>query len=125
MNEKIIKLCEKITAQQQERLRKSDLACETNLKNYVAHSKEGKKYIKVGVLPVDAYERTGAGGAFGSGCLAGLIKGKPFEEALVWGTVNSASVIGYTGSQKGLLRENEMNIWLERAKSSKVLIEEF
>ena len=49
MNEKIIKLCEKITAQQQERLRKSDLACETNLKNYVAHSKEGKKYIKVDV----------------------------------------------------------------------------
>ena len=90
-----------------------------------AFTYDGKKYIKVGVLPVDAYERTGAGDAFGSGCLAGLIKGKPFEEALVWGTVNSASVIGYTGSQKGLLRENEMNIWLERAKSSKVLIEEF
>ena len=76
--------------------------------------------MKAGVLPVDAYERTGAGDAFGSGCISALIKGKSFEEALLWGTVNSASVIGYIGSQKGLLREHEMPLWLERARSSGV-----
>jgi sugar/nucleoside kinase (ribokinase family) len=86
---------------------------------------DGQKYLKCNILPVDAYERTGAGDAFGSGFLAAIIKGKGFGEALLWGTVNSASVIGYTGSQKGLLRENEMVIWLERAKSSGVRVEEF
>lgn len=81
---------------------------------------DGVKFLKAGVLPVDAYERTGAGDAFGSGCIAALIKGKSLEEALLWGTVNSASVIGYIGSQKGLLKEHEMSLWLERAKSCEV-----
>lgn len=81
------------------------------------------KFLKVGVLPVDAYERTGAGDAFGSGCLSALIHGRGLDEALLWGTCNSASVIGYTGSQRGLLKENEMPVWLERAKSSGVKVE--
>lgn len=84
---------------------------------------DGKEFLHSGVLPVDAYERTGAGDAFGSGCIAALIKGKSFEEALLWGTVNSASVIGYIGSQKGLLTETELPEWLERAKSSGVKVE--
>jgi sugar/nucleoside kinase (ribokinase family) len=83
------------------------------------------KFFKVGVLPVDAYERTGAGDAFGSGCLSALIHGKTLDEALLWGTCNSASVIGYTGSQKGLLRESDMTVWLERAKSSGVSVLQF
>ena len=81
---------------------------------------DGSKFLKAGVLPVDPFERTGAGDAFGSGCISALIKGKSFEEALLWGTVNSASVIGYIGSQKGLLKEHEMPTWIERAKSSEV-----
>jgi sugar/nucleoside kinase (ribokinase family) len=83
------------------------------------------KYYHAGILPVDSYERTGAGDSFGSGCVAALIKGKTIEEALMWGTVNSASVIGYAGAQKGLLRENEIGDWLERAKSCDVKIETF
>lgn len=78
------------------------------------------KFFKVGILPVDAYERTGAGDAFGSGSLSALIHGKSLDEALLWGTVNSASVIGYTGPQKGLLSEAEIPEWLERCKSSGV-----
>lgn len=86
---------------------------------------DGTKFVKAGILPVDAYERTGAGDAFGSGCLSALVKGKSLEEALLWGTLNSASVIGYIGSQRGLLKESEMAEWLERAKSSKVEVGEF
>lgn len=86
---------------------------------------DGARFIKAEVLPVDAYERTGAGDAFGSGCISALIKGKTFEEAVLWGTANSASVIGYTGSQRGLICENEMPIWLERAGSSGVKVVEF
>lgn len=86
---------------------------------------DGHKFLRSGVLPVDAYERTGAGDAFGSGCVSALIKGKPLEEALLWGTVNSASVIGYTGAQHGLLNEDQIAEWLERAKSCNVKVEEF
>lgn len=82
-------------------------------------------FLKCSVLPVDAHERTGAGDAFGSGCLAALIKGKTLDEALIWGTANSASVIGYVGSQRGLLKESDLEVWLERAKSSGVKVEQF
>jgi sugar/nucleoside kinase (ribokinase family) len=86
---------------------------------------DGNIFVKAGVLPVDAYERTGAGDAFGAGCLAAIIKGKTLHEALLWGTLNSASVIGYVGSQKGLLHDSELAVWLDRARSSGVKVEEF
>lgn len=86
---------------------------------------DGSRFVHAGVLPVDSYERTGAGDSFGAGCIAAIIKGKIFEEALLWGTVNSASVIGYAGAQRGLLAESDMPEWLERARSSGVKVEEF
>jgi sugar/nucleoside kinase (ribokinase family) len=91
----------------------------------IAYDSVNGKFMKVGVLPVDAYERTGAGDAFGSGCLSALIHGKDLSEALIWGTCNSASVIGYTGSQKGLLKLEEMDEWLARCKSSGVNVVQF
>lgn len=89
-----------------------------------AYVYDGTRYLHSGVLPVDAYERTGAGDAFGAGCVAALIKGKLLEDALMWGTVNSASVIGFIGSQKGLLHEEDLPVWLERVKSCEVKVEE-
>ncbi len=86
---------------------------------------DGSVYIKAGILPIEATERTGAGDAFGSGVLAALIKGKTLKEALVWGTVNSTSVIGFTGSQRGLVRESEINAWLEKAKTMNMQVTEF
>ena len=86
---------------------------------------DGERYVKAGVLPVDAYERTGAGDAFSTGCLSAIIKGEQFEMALLWGTLSSASVIGYRGPQRGLIKEEDMSTWLARAKSSGVKIGEF
>lgn len=85
---------------------------------------DGEKYYHSGVLPIDAFERTGAGDSFGAGCVAALVKGKDIKEALLWGTVNSASVIGYVGAQRGLLKESEIPEWIERARSSEVRVEE-
>jgi ribokinase len=85
---------------------------------------DGHRFLHCGVLPMDAYERTGAGDAFGSGFLGAVIKGKTIDEALIWGTVNSASVIGYIGAQKGLLKEEDIDTWVERFKSSGVKVEE-
>ncbi len=89
-------------------------------KGSFAYDSINGKFVKVGILPVDPYQRTGAGDAFGSGSLSALIHGKTLEEALIWGTANSASVIGYMGPQKGLLKVEEMPQWVERCKSSGV-----
>lgn len=89
-----------------------------------AFAYDGETFYHSGVLPVEAYERTGAGDSFGAGMIAALIKGKSMKEALLWGTVNSASVIGYVGSQRGLLTEDQMPEWLQRAESSEVKVEE-
>jgi len=86
---------------------------------------DGEKYFRVGILPIDACERTGAGDAFGAGCISGLIRGQNMGESLLQGTINSASVIGYIGSQRGLLKESEILAWLERADSSEVKVKEF
>lgn len=90
-----------------------------------AYAYDGQKFYKIGVLPINAYERTGAGDAFGSGCMAAFIQGKGMDEALLWGTINSASVIGKIGPQAGLLTKEELPVWLERAKSSGVKVETF
>jgi ribokinase len=86
---------------------------------------DGNKFLKCPIFDIPVLERTGAGDSFGSGVLAALIKGKSLDEALVWGTVNSASVVGFVGAQKGLLKESEMQEWGERAKSAEVKVEEF
>jgi len=90
-----------------------------------AYVYDGTNYLHCNVFPMDAYERTGAGDAFGSGFLSAVIEGKTINDALIWGTVNSASVIAYVGAQKGLLHSNEMQEWVDRAKSSGVVVTTF
>lgn len=82
------------------------------------------KYLRIGVIPIDAYERTGAGDAFSTGCMSALILGKTLEEGLIWGTVNSTSVIGFVGPQKGLLNQQRLQEWIDMAKASGLSVEE-
>lgn len=69
-----------------------------------AHAGDGVKCWK---MPIQdqalVVERTGAGDAFASGFLSALLHGEMAAEALRWGTLNSASVIGQVGPQAGLL----------------------
>ncbi len=67
--------------------------------------------------PSPPYDRTGAGDAFASTIAASLVLGKSLEEALRWAPVNSASVVQQLGAQRGLLRFDELQEWLERAPS--------
>jgi sugar/nucleoside kinase (ribokinase family) len=64
---------------------------------------DGVKYWHMPIVPAKVVERTGAGDAFGSGFMAAIIGGKTIQEAMRWGTVNSASVLEYIGPQAGLL----------------------
>ena len=52
---------------------------------------------------IDAISRTGAGDAFGSGFVAGLMKTQDIREALCVGTLNAESVIQQYGAKKGIL----------------------
>lgn len=51
---------------------------------------------------------TGAGDAFGSGFVAGLIYGKSVKEAIEWGKRQSARVVGTIGAKAGLLTTEEI-----------------
>jgi ribokinase len=53
-------------------------------------------------------EKTGAGDSFASGCLAAVLLGQDLPTALLWGSLNAASVIAQVGTQPGLLRRDEM-----------------
>ena len=63
------------------------------------------------IAPVEdsvVVERTGAGDAFASGFLSGILAGKDFQSAMNWGAKNATSVIGQIGATAGLLRREEM-----------------
>jgi len=61
------------------------------------------------------FERTGAGDAFASTVAAALALGKPLEEALLWGPINSMSVVQEVGAQKGLLSREKLEEYLRSA----------
>lgn len=82
------------------------------------------KYFQLGVLPIDSIERTGAGDSYSTGSVSALMKGHDLPTAMLWGTMNAASKVGYVGPQKGLLCEDELPEWIERAKSSGVEVRE-
>jgi len=47
MEEKLKMLCEKITKETQERLKKSNLDCQVNLDHAICRYEIGKKYVKI------------------------------------------------------------------------------
>lgn len=53
--------------------------------------------------PSKLVDTTGAGDAFASGFIGGLIRGIKVEDCLKMGIVNSSSVVEYLGAEKGLL----------------------
>ncbi len=65
--------------------------------------------------PAPPFERTGAGDSFASCFVAALAKGNTIEGALQWAPINSMSVVQKTGAQAGLLTEDEIEDFLEKA----------
>lgn len=71
--------------------------------------------------PKPPYERTGAGDAFASTVTSGLALGKSLQEALLWGPVNSMSVVQYIGAQEGLLAQDKIVEYLKTAPADYLL----
>lgn len=65
--------------------------------------------------PKPPYSRTGAGDAFASTFTSALALGKSVEEALMWGPINSMSVVQQVGAQKGLLSKEQIEEYLKNA----------
>ncbi len=56
----------------------------------------------------EAEEATGAGDAFGSGFVSGLVKEEPLEKSMLRGMLNAESVIQERGAKRGVLGEEEL-----------------
>lgn len=65
--------------------------------------------------PAPPKERTGAGDSFSSTFTTALILGKTIPEALMWGPINSMSVVQEIGAQKGLLTREKLEEFLKNA----------
>ncbi len=78
-----------------------------------AYTKD-KNHIHQNAIIAKAVEVTGAGDAFGSGFVAGLINGLKIEKALETAAYNSSSVVEHIGPKAGLL------FWPELKKLLKV-----
>lgn len=71
--------------------------------------------------PKPPVDRTGAGDACSSTIIIAMAQGIPFEQALLWGPINSMSVVQYIGAQEGLLRRDQLESYLKNAPSDYVL----
>lgn len=82
-----------------------------------AYAYDGTRKMHVPMYPDSRapFERTGAGDSFASTVTAALSLGKPLEEALLWGPINSMSVVQEVGAQKGLLTREVLEDYLKKA----------
>ena len=75
---------------------------------------KGGKWIKMEAYPNKSIDDTGAGDAFVSGVVAGLLQGRTAEEVLKMGLANGGSVVTRLGAKDGLLYKKEMEKWMKR-----------
>ena len=82
-----------------------------------AYSYDGNEYLFMPIYPdpKPPYSRTGAGDAFSSTIVAGLIAGKTLAEALAWAGINSMAVVQQVGAQRGLLTREKLEEYLKNA----------
>lgn len=86
-----------------------------------AASADGAWFVPKYPDPHAPLERTGAGDAFASTVTAALALGLPIEQALLWGPVNSMSVVQKVGAQEGLLQRDALEALLAQAPADYVL----
>ncbi len=84
------------------------IVCITDGKNGSYAIDEQEKIFSQSILPGNCVEKTGAGDAYSTGFLGAHMQGKGIQEAMVWGTVESASVIEHIGAQPGLLTKEAL-----------------
>lgn len=77
---------------------------------------DGKTLLHCSIFPGKLVGTIGAGDAFATGFVGAIIK-KSKVHPLVWGAVNSASVVGQVGPEGGLLSDAKILAHLKKHKS--------
>lgn len=72
---------------------------------------DGKYIYQAGTPSILPLEKTGAGDAFGSGFLSGLLEKKGIEYAIQKATANAVSCIQQVGAKNGLLKRGQWGKW--------------
>src|SRR3989344_9566172 len=82
-----------------------------------AYSYDGNEMWHMPMYPDEKspVDRTGAGDSFSSTFTSALVLGKSIDEALMWGPINSMSVVQYLGAQEGLLTREKLEKYLKEA----------
>ena len=82
-----------------------------------AYTFDGTEMLRVPMYPdpKPPVNRTGAGDAMTSTVVVALALGKSLREALLWGPINSMSVVQQVGAQKGLLTREALEQYLANA----------
>lgn len=73
-----------------------------------SYSFDGTAMYWCDIYPAELVERTGAGDAYATAFVGALHYNRAIEEAMIWGTINSAAVIGKIGPQDGLLTRTQI-----------------
>jgi ribokinase len=89
---------------------------------YGATACDKEHFYHIGTHGNKAVDRTGAGDAFASGFVAGLVKYETVEGALELGADNASSVVNYFGAKKGILRSGGKKPFEETLKITKTRI---
>jgi len=82
---------------------------------------DGKYIFEAGIPQISAVEATGAGDAYGSGFLSGLLEKNNIEYAIQLATANSTSCTQKIGAKNGLLQKGKLGLW-PRVKVRKKLL---
>ncbi|MBU1120859.1 MAG: carbohydrate kinase family protein [archaeon] len=83
---------------------------------------DGKYFYEKMPFDTVKLDSTGAGDAFSSGFLSGFIKYGEIEKAIGYGAINSANVIQFIGTTRGLLSEKKAVELIRKKKWKKRII---
>jgi len=72
---------------------------------------DGKNIYRAGIPESEIIDRTGAGDAFGSGFVSGIMEKDDIEYAIQLGTANATSKVQQVGAKNGLLKKGEWGKW--------------
>ncbi|MBI4136848.1 carbohydrate kinase family protein [Candidatus Roizmanbacteria bacterium] len=82
---------------------------------------DGNAWMWSDVFHVERHEATGAGDAYGSGFIAGILKGFSYTQCLKLAAANAASVVTTPSAKQGILNEEQRKEWLQRDLTIKKL----
>ena len=74
----------------------------------------GTSWIWSDSFRVDRRETTGAGDAYGSAFVAGLVKGLNDEQRFKLAAGNAASVVSHPGAKQGILKNDQIEEWMQK-----------